>query len=162
SDGVHSNGYSLVRKLVEMSGLDWDAPCPWAEISLGEALLAPTRLYVQQALAAVREGGVHGLAHITGGGVTENLPRVLPEHCGVEVDLTSWSLPPVFQWMAQTGGMNESELLKTFNCGVGMVLVVEAATADHLRSVLTAHGEQVFRLGDVTDVPGLRYKGALL
>src|SRR6056297_2388650 len=115
SNGVHSNGYSLVRKLVEVSGLGWEADCPWGEGTLGAALLAPTRLYVKQALAAVRAGGVHALAHITGGGLTENLPRVLPEGLGAEVDLGAWELPEVFKWLAQTGGMAEAAMLKTFN-----------------------------------------------
>ena len=96
SNGVHSNGYSFVRKVVELSGLGWDAPAPFAEGSLGAALLAPTRLYVKQALAAVRAGGVHALAHITGGGLTENLPRVLPDGLGATIDLSSWELPPSF------------------------------------------------------------------
>ncbi|MCW9042072.1 MAG: phosphoribosylformylglycinamidine cyclo-ligase, partial [Pseudopelagicola sp.] len=113
SNGVHSNGYSLVRKLVEVSGLGWDDACPWSEGSLGEALLAPTRLYVKQTLDAVRAGGVHGLAHITGGGLTENLPRVLPEGLGADIDLSAWELPAVFKWLAGTGDMAESELLKT-------------------------------------------------
>ncbi|MGB2202992.1 MAG: phosphoribosylformylglycinamidine cyclo-ligase, partial [Pseudooceanicola atlanticus] len=115
SDGVHSNGYSLVRRIVETSGLKWSDMCPWQDGTVGEALLAPTRLYVQPALAAIRAGGVHGLAHITGGGLTENLPRVLPDGLGVEVDLNAWRLPPVFAWLAQQGGMAEAELLKTFN-----------------------------------------------
>ena len=125
SDGVHSNGYSLVRKVVEHSGLGWDADCPWGEGSLGEALLAPTRLYVKSALSAIRSGGVHALAHITGGGLTENLPRVLPNGLCAEIDLQAWSLPPVFGWLAEQAGIETSELLKTFNCGIGMVVDVD-------------------------------------
>ena len=162
SDGVHSNGYSLVRKLVEVSGLGWDATCPWAEGTLGAALLTPTRLYVKQALAAMQAGGVHGLAHITGGGLTENLPRVLPEGLGAQIDLTSWDLPPVFQWLAETGGMSEAEMLKTFNCGIGMILVVDAAEADALTRVLTDMGETVSRIGTVTGTGHIAYSGALL
>ncbi|OSQ48596.1 phosphoribosylformylglycinamidine cyclo-ligase [Marivita geojedonensis] len=162
SDGVHSNGYSLVRKLVEVSGLGWDADCPWAEGSLGAALLTPTRLYVTQALAAVKSGGVHALAHITGGGLTENLPRVLPEGMGAEIDLAAWDLPPVFKWLAATGGMAEAELLKTFNCGIGMIVVVAADRADALRAVLEEAGETVSRIGSVTGTPGVAYKGSLL
>ncbi|MDP4990426.1 MAG: phosphoribosylformylglycinamidine cyclo-ligase, partial [Marivita lacus] len=161
SDGVHSNGYSLVRKLVEVSGLGWDADCPWADGSLGEALLTPTRLYVKQALAAVKAGGVHALAHITGGGLTENLPRVLPEGLGAQIDLTAWDLPPVFKWLAQTGGMAESELLKTFNCGIGMIAVVAPDQANGLTAVLEEAGETVFRIGTVTGAPGVAYTGAL-
>ncbi|UWR65890.1 phosphoribosylformylglycinamidine cyclo-ligase [Phaeobacter inhibens] len=162
SDGVHSNGYSLVRKLVEVSGLGWDADCPFGEGTLGEALLTPTRLYVKQCLAAVRTGGVHALAHITGGGLTENLPRVLPEELGADIDLNAWELPPVFKWMAETGGIAEAEMLKTFNCGIGMILSVSADRADELVKVLEAEGETVSRLGTVTAGAGMRYSGKLL
>ncbi|MCI5111524.1 MAG: phosphoribosylformylglycinamidine cyclo-ligase [Marivita sp.] len=162
SDGVHSNGYSLVRKLVEVSGLGWEADCPWADGSLGEVLLTPTRLYVTQALAAVKAGGVHALAHITGGGLTENLPRVLPEDMGAEIDLSAWDLPPVFKWLAATGGMAEAELLKTFNCGIGMIVVVAADRADALTAVLEEAGETVSRIGSVTGTPGVAYTGTLL
>lgn len=162
SNGVHSNGYSLVRKLVEISGLSWDDACPWGEGSLGAALLEPTRLYVTQALSAVRAGGVHGLAHITGGGLTENLPRVLPEGLGAEIDLGAWDLPPVFGWLAQTGGMAEGEMLKTFNCGIGMIVVCAADRAEALADLLTEAGEGVSRLGTVTAGQGVTYSGALL
>jgi phosphoribosylformylglycinamidine cyclo-ligase len=162
SNGVHSNGYSLVRKLVEVSGLGWDADCPWGEGTLGAALLAPTRLYVKQSLAAVRAGGVHALAHITGGGLTENLPRVLPEGMGATIDLNSWDLPPVFKWLAATGGMEESELLKTFNCGIGMILVVEADRAAALTELLSDAGETVTTLGTIGAGEGVTYEGSLL
>jgi phosphoribosylformylglycinamidine cyclo-ligase len=162
SDGVHSNGYSLVRKLVEMSGLGWDADCPWADGTLGEVLLTPTRLYVKPALQAVRAGGVHALAHITGGGLTENLPRVLPEDLGARIDLDSWELPGVFKWMAGVGSMSQAEMLKTFNCGVGMILVVKADEADALTTLLTDAGETVYSMGDVTDTTGVAYTGSLL
>ena len=161
SDGVHSNGYSLVRKLVEISGLGWDAECPWSDGTLGAALLTPTRLYVTQALQAVRAGGVHALAHITGGGLTENIPRVLPEGLGVDIDLGSFDLPPVFGWLMSTGGMAEAEMLKTFNCGIGMVLAGAADRADALTQLLTDAGETVVALGHVTDGQGVRYAGAL-
>ncbi len=161
SNGVHSNGYSLVRKLVEMSGLGWDADCPWGDGTLGQALLAPTRLYVKQSLAAVRAGGVHALAHITGGGLTENLPRVLPEGMGATIDLDTWELPGVFNWLMQTGGMEQAEMLKTFNCGVGMILSVSAERADALTALLQAEGETVYRLGHVTADAGMAYSGSL-
>ena len=162
SNGVHSNGYSLVRKLVEMSGLGWDAPCPWgAEQTLGQALLAPTRLYVTQVLEAYRQGGVHGLAHITGGGLTENVPRVLPDGAGVEIDLSTWNLPPLFNWLRDTGGMDEAEMLKTFNCGIGMVVVVAPDQVDAVEAALSEAGETVHRIGRVTDAPGVRYLGSL-
>ena len=162
SDGVHSNGYSLVRKLVEVSGLGWDADCPWAEGTLGAALLTPTRLYVKQALAAVKSGGVHALAHITGGGLTENLPRVLPEGLGADINLDAWELPEVFKWLATTGGMAEAELLKTFNSGIGMILSVDASEADRLKALLEAEGETVSVLGAVTAGEGVRYSGSLI
>ena len=161
SDGVHSNGYSLVRKIVEVSGLAWSDKSPFAEESLGEALLAPTRLYVKPALAAVRSGGVHALAHITGGGLTENLPRVLPDGCGAEIDLTSWALPPVFGWLSEVGGIAPSEMLKTFNAGIGMVLVVDPAKADDLADLLAEQGETVHRIGHVTSAPEISYTGQL-
>ena len=162
SDGVHSNGYSLVRKLVEVSGLNWADDCPFATGTLGAALLAPTRLYVKPALSAINLGGVNALAHITGGGLTENIPRVLPDGMGVQIDLDSWDLPPVFQWLAATGGMQSSELLKTFNCGIGMVLAVSADRADALSRQLTAEGEKVSVLGCVTAGSSVVYKGSLL
>jgi phosphoribosylformylglycinamidine cyclo-ligase len=162
SDGVHSNGYSLVRRVVEVSGLSWDDQAPFADAPLGEALLAPTRRYVKQALAAVRAGGVHALAHITGGGLTENLPRVLPDGCGAQINLDAWDLPPVFRWLAETGGMAEAELLKTFNAGVGMVLAVDADQAQALTALLVDAGETVHQLGTVTAGEGVQYSGALL
>ena len=163
SDGVHSNGYSLVRKLVEISGLGWQAPCPWqGERSLGEALLAPTRLYVRPALAAIRAGGVHALAHITGGGLSENLPRVLPEGVGAEIDLDAWDLPAMFGWLAQAGGMAPAEMLRTFNCGIGMVLAVAPERAEALAAALDGAGERVIRLGRLCAGQGVRYSGRLL
>ena len=162
SNGVHSNGYSFVRKVVELSGLGWDAASPFSDGTLGEALLAPTRLYVKQALAAVRAGGVHALAHITGGGLTENLPRVLPDDMGATIDLSSWELPPVFRWLAETANMEEKELLKTFNYGIGMIVVVAADRADEIAALLTAEGEAVTRIGSVTDQVGVAYTGKLL
>ena len=162
SDGVHSNGYSFVRKVVEVSGLGWDAPAPFADDALGETLLMPTRLYVKPALAAIRAGGVHALAHITGGGLTENLPRVLPEGLGAEINLGAWTLPPVFRWLAGTAGMAEAELLKTFNCGIGMIAVVAADRAEALTALLSGLGETVVPLGHVTPGQGVSYRGTLL
>jgi phosphoribosylformylglycinamidine cyclo-ligase len=162
SNGVHSNGYSFVRKVVELSGLGWEAPSPFCEGSLGQALLTPTRLYVKQALAAIRAGGVHGLAHITGGGLTENPPRVLPDGLACEIDLSAWTLPPVFRWLATTANMSEPELLKTFNCGIGMILVVAEDQADALTDLLKQEGETVTRLGQIVEGQGVIYKGKLL
>ena len=162
SDGVHSNGYSLVRKVVKVSGLGWDAGNPFGGGTLGAALLAPTRLYVKSTLAAIRAGGVHALAHITGGGLTENLPRVLPDGMGADIDLNSWELPPVFKWLTATAGMEEAELLKTFNAGLGMVLAVSADRADEIAALLVAEGETVARIGQVTAGTGVSYTGSLL
>ena len=161
SDGVHSNGYSLVRKVAEHAGLGWADKAPFADTSLGEALLVPTRLYVKPALAAIRAGGVHALAHITGGGLTENLPRVLPKDLGADIDLGAWSLSPVFAWLAQAGGIEQAEMLKTFNSGIGMILVVSPDRADALDALLSEAGETVHRIGHVTPGAGIRYSGRL-
>jgi phosphoribosylformylglycinamidine cyclo-ligase len=161
SDGVHSNGYSLVRKVVERAGLDWDAPCPFGAGALGAALLTPTRLYVRPALAAIRAGGVRGLAHVTGGGLTENVPRVLPDGLGVRIDLDAWTLPPVFGWLMQAGGVAEAEMLKSFNCGVGLVLVVAPDRAEAVAALLAEAGETVIPLGRVEAGQGVTYSGAL-
>lgn len=163
SDGVHSNSFSLVRRIVELSGLGWNDACPWQEGSLGAVLLTPTRLYVRSVLGASRRGGIHALAHITGGGLTENLPRVLPEGLGAEIDLGAWSLPPVFRWLAKTGAMAEAELLKTFNSGIGMIAVVDPLEAGAVAAALTDAGETVFEIGQVTRGEGrVAYRGHLL
>ena len=161
SDGVHSNGYSLVRKTVEVAGFRWSDIAPFSDETMGEALLAPTRLYVKPVLAAIKAGGVHGLAHITGGGLTENLPRVLPEGLGADIDLSAWSLPPVFKWLVEAAGLGQSDLLKTFNAGIGMVAVVAADRAEALTALLEAEGETVYRLGTVGVGNGVTYEGTL-
>src|SRR5690606_36070130 len=137
SSGVHSNGYSLVRRIVAEAGLRCGAPAPFGGGGLAEALLVPTRIYVRPALAAIRQGGVRALAHITGGGLTENVPRVLPEGLGVEIRLDAWALPPVFRWLIDEGGLDQAEALRTFNCGIGMVLVAAPEAAEALTAVLT-------------------------
>ncbi|MCO4849077.1 MAG: phosphoribosylformylglycinamidine cyclo-ligase [Yoonia sp.] len=162
SDGVHSNGYSLVRRIVDVSGLAWSDDAPFADGSLGAALLTPTRLYVKSTLSAIKHGGVHALAHITGGGLTENLPRVLPEGLGAQIDLNAWDLPPVFKWLAATGGIVESEMLKTFNSGIGMVLSVAASEAEAVTAIMSAAGENVVQIGTVTAGEGVSYTGSLL
>ena len=161
SDGVHSNGYSFVRRVVELSGLQWGADCPFGAGSLGAALLTPTRLYVKPVLAAIRAGGVHGLAHITGGGLTENPPRVLPDGLACEIDLGAWALPPVFRWLATTANMAMPELLKTFNCGIGMIAVVAGGRAEALSDLLREQGETVYKLGRIVPGQGVIYKGQL-
>ncbi|MFK7752424.1 MAG: phosphoribosylformylglycinamidine cyclo-ligase [Sedimentitalea sp.] len=162
SDGVHSNGYSLVRRIVAETGLGWDDAAPFGDGTLGQALLRPTRLFVKPALAAVRDGGVHALGHITGGGITENLPRVLPDTCGADIDLNAWSLPPVFDWLARSGGVSEAEMLKTFNCGIGMALVVAPDRADAIALLLQGAGETVATLGIVREGGGITTQGSLL
>ncbi|MFD1694485.1 phosphoribosylformylglycinamidine cyclo-ligase [Roseibium aestuarii] len=151
SSGVHSNGFSLVRKIVAVSGLTWDDAAPFADgKSLGEALMTPTRIYVKPLLAALKEtSGVKALAHITGGGLPENLPRVLPEGTVAEIDLSAIDAPAVFKWLAKAGGVAEKEMLRTFNCGVGMVIVVAADQAQAVTDVLTREGETVFRIGTI-------------
>ncbi len=163
SSGVHSNGYSLVRKIREKSGLAWDAPAPFAPaVSLGQALLAPTRIYVKSVLAALKKtDGLKGLAHITGGGFIDNIPRVLPGDLGVELDLSAINTPGVFRWLAATGGVAEQEMLRTFNCGIGMVAVVAPDEADNIAAMLTETGETLVRLGTITSRPGVATTGAL-
>jgi len=163
SSGVHSNGYSLVRKLVERSGLGWDDACPWGDGTLGAALLAPTVLYVKGTVAAIRAGvGLRALAHITGGGLTENLPRVFPDGLGATVDLNAWSVPPVFNWLAQQGGMAQDELLKTFNCGIGMVAVVPESGVAQATEIFTEAGHGVARIGQIETGSDVRFTGSLL
>jgi len=151
SDGVHSNGYSLVRRVVERSGLDWTAPCPFEADgvdTLGAALLTPTRLYVRPVLDALQKHeAIRAVAHITGGGLTENLPRVLPEGFIAEIDLSAVPVPNVFGWLQREGQIEETEMLRTFNCGVGMVLVVAEDAAEAVTNTLTEAGETVMRLG---------------
>ena len=150
SDGVHSNGFSLVRAVVERSGLALDAPSPFGEGTLGDALLAPTRIYVRPLLAALREGApIRAVAHITGGGLPENLPRVLPPHLAARIDLAAVPLHPVFEWLRGAGPVEEREMLRTFNCGVGMVVVVPAGDADAVARRLEDAGERVAWLGEV-------------
>ncbi len=161
SDGVHSNGFSLARRVAERADLGWADASPFGKGTLGEALLTPTRLYVRACLAAIRSGGVHGLAHITGGGLTENPPRILPDGLACEIDLSAWSLPPVFGWLAEAGGIGRADLLKTFNCGIGMMLAVDPARADTLRAVLEEAGERIVDLGRVTTGQGVIYRGTL-
>jgi len=161
SSGVHSNGYSLVRRVVKAEGLGWDAPSPFGGGSLGAALLVPTRIYVRAARAALAAGGVRGFAHITGGGLTENLPRILPPGLGAEVDLEAWRRPPVFEWLRGRAGIAEAEMLKTFNCGIGLVAVVAADRAGPLAGALAAAGETVHRIGRIIAGDGVRYAGRL-
>jgi phosphoribosylformylglycinamidine cyclo-ligase len=148
SSGVHSNGYSLVRKAVAMAGLDYAQAAPFEpSLSLGAALLVPTRIYVRSCLGTIRSGGVKALAHITGGGLLENIPRVLPKDLACEIDARTWPLPPVFGWLRRIAGIDPRELARTFNCGIGMVLVVAPEAEAKVRDVLQMAGESVFGIG---------------
>jgi phosphoribosylformylglycinamidine cyclo-ligase len=163
SSGVHSNGYSLVRKVVEKSGLAWENPAPFsASQSLGEAILTPTRIYVKSCLAAIPKG-VKGLAHITGGGFPDNIPRVLPDGLGARIDLARVPVLPVFKWLAREGGIAQSEMLRTFNCGVGMIAIAAAKDVDAVTKAFTAAGGRAFSLGEVIagSDPRVVYDGKL-
>ena len=152
SSGVHSNGFSLVRKIVETADLPWDAPAPFeTDKSLGEALLTPTRIYVRSCLAALEVGGVKALAHITGGGLPENLPRVLPAGTSAHLDAGAWSPPAVFQWLAKTGGVAPQEMLRTFNCGIGMAVIVDPEQAEALTALFADQGEEASVIGEIVE-----------
>ncbi len=154
SSGLHSNGFSLVRRVVEHSGAAYGAPAPFdPDRTLAEALLVPTRIYVKSALAAIRAGGVHALAHITGGGLVENVPRVIPDALAAEIDVTSWPWPSVFCWLARTGGVAADEMARTFNNGIGMVAIVARDRADAITKALRDAGETVFAMGRVVTRP---------
>jgi phosphoribosylformylglycinamidine cyclo-ligase len=166
SSGVHSNGFSLLRKIAANAGLTWDTPAPFApSTTLGEAALTPTRIYVKSCLAAIRDTkAVKALAHITGGGFPDNIPRALPDGLGVTLDLSQVPVPPVFKWLASSGNVAQDEMLRTFNCGIGMVAVVAKADVDNVTAVLKGNGETVVRLGEVTPAasgPAVRYSGRL-
>ncbi len=150
SHGVHSNGFSLVRRIVERSGLALSDAAPFAPgKTLGQALLTPTRIYVKSCLAAIRAGGVAAFAHITGGGMVENIPRVLPKGLHAAIDARRFPVPPVFGWLAATGGVENAEMLRTFNCGIGMIAVVKPAAVAAVTAALTAQGETVFEIGAI-------------
>ncbi|MGB5950382.1 MAG: phosphoribosylformylglycinamidine cyclo-ligase [Parvibaculum sp.] len=155
STGFHSNGYSLVRRIVADHGLSYDAPFPHVEdgsVTIGEALLTPTRIYVRSVLKAIREtGAIKALAHITGGGFVENIPRVLPEGLAAQIDGASWRMPDVFRWVMKLGGVEEAEMGRTFNCGIGMVVVAAEDRAAEVARVLAAEGETVYRIGTLRE-----------
>ena len=158
SSGPHSNGYSLIRRILEVADADLDQPI--GDTTLGEALLAPTHIYVKPLLELIDKIPVHALAHITGGGLLENLPRVLPHGVNAEIDLGSWRRPAIFDWLQQQGNVEESDMLRTFNCGIGMVVAIAAADADEATALLEAAGETVYRIGKITagdGAPGVHY-----
>ncbi len=161
SDGLHSNGYALARIAVRHAGLSWNDAAPFADTSLGEALLTPTRIYARAAIASIKSGGVHGIAHITGGGLVENIPRLLPKGLAAKIDLGSWSLPPVFRWLRKTGGLTEAELLRTFNAGIGMVMAVAPEFRDGVMAELETAGQRAQCIGVVEPGQCLRFSGSL-
>ncbi len=161
SSGVHSNGYSLVRKLVANEKAQWSDAAPFASgQTMAEALLTPTRIYVKPLLAAIRatgggkSGAIKGLSHITGGGLSENLPRVLPMSVAARVDLSSWTPPAVFGWLAKAGRLDDAEMLRTFNCGIGMIIVAEKARTGDVIAALQAAGEKPVVIGDLIPPTG--------
>ncbi|MCB1735866.1 MAG: phosphoribosylformylglycinamidine cyclo-ligase [Gammaproteobacteria bacterium] len=151
SSGPHSNGYSLIRKIIEVSGADLSADFHGRR--LGETLLAPTRIYVKPLLALIEKCDVRALAHITGGGLPENLPRVLPEGAQALIDASSWVRPPVFDWLQRTGNVSDREMYRTFNCGVGMVVCVPDTEVDTAIATLAEHGETAVRIGRIDTLP---------
>ena len=166
SDGVHSNGFSLVRKLAEISGLDYSDNAPFEpESSLGQVLLTPTRIYVKSILCALKaSNGIKALAHITGGGLTENIPRVLPDGLNARIDLSALTPPPVFGWLAETGGIASEEMLLTFNCGIGMAVIADADEAGFIADTLSQEGESVIEIGEIVSGNGpaqVDYNGEL-
>ena len=149
SSGIHANGFSLVRRIVADAGLSWEDDAPFADGPLGAALLAPTRLYVSAALGAHRKGLVQGFAHITGGGLIENIGRIVPAGLAAEIDARLWPLPNVFRWLADAGSLAARDLAETFNCGIGLVAVVAERDAETCRLALEAHGERVHEIGAI-------------
>lgn len=152
SSGIHSNGYSLVRKIVADNGFSYSSPCPFADgKSLGEELLTPTKIYIKSILPLIQQGGIiKGLAHITGGGLTENIPRVLPDGIGVELDAKKWPFLPAFKWLKKFGKLTNDDMAVTYNCGLGMVAIVPAAMAEDACSVIQSAGEAAYIIGKVT------------
>ncbi len=165
SSGVHSNGFSLVRKVVASSGLSYASAAPFAPQSLSDALLVPTRLYVKSGLTAIRTGGVKGMAHITGGGITDNLPRVLPDHLDASIDLGALHMPHVFRWLRDASGLDDAAMLRTFNCGVGLIVVAAADKAGQIIDAFGDTGERAFRIGELVKgqggEPTVRYTGSI-
>jgi phosphoribosylformylglycinamidine cyclo-ligase len=155
SSGVHSNGFSLVRRVMEVAGLSYGDAAPFEDnVTMGEVLLRPTRIYVKSCLEALRNGGIHAFAHITGGGLTENIPRILPDHLGVQIQAGSWPVPPVFNWLAKAGGIASGEMVRTFNCGAGMVVIVDPDRADELVELFSKAGETASKIGMVVSRDG--------
>ena len=161
SSGIHSNGYSLVRKIVENSGHSWNDDCPFGEGSLAEHLLEPTKIYVKSAVSALKTGKLKALAHITGGGLTENLPRALPEGLGANINLDAWDRLPIFNWLIEQADLKMSEALKTFNCGIGMIAICSADDLIDVISALKNSDCSPTIIGEITNGTGVSYSGKL-
>ena len=163
SSGVHSNGFSLVRKVVSHSGLTFSSPCPWKpDVSLGRVLLEPTQIYISQVLPLAKAGLLKGMSHITGGGFIENIPRVLPKGLGCYVDVTTWELPPVFHWLLKAGNIEPLEMARTFNNGIGLVLIVDASNADDvLKAINRTSPDVAYRMGEVITASGVEMRNVL-
>ena len=154
SDGVHSNGYSLVRKVISHVGLSWSDPCPWdSSKTLGEGALVPTKIYVKQLLPSLKQKLILGLAHITGGGLIENIPRAIPKHLQAQVDMSTWTVPEVFKWFGRAGNVPTEDILKTLNMGVGMVLIVKKENAEAVKQLITEANETVYEIGHLVEKP---------
>ncbi|MCS4532755.1 phosphoribosylformylglycinamidine cyclo-ligase [Neisseria montereyensis] len=153
SNGAHSNGYSLIRKIIERDNPDLDSAFD-GDKTLRQAIIAPTRLYVKPILAALKQFDIKGMAHITGGGITENIPRILPENTVAQIDANAWALPKLFQWLQKAGNVQAQEMYRTFNCGIGMAVIVAKEEADALQQFLAQQGETVYRLGAIRERQG--------
>ena len=159
SNGVHSNGYSLVRKIVTASGLEWTDMAPFESQSLSKAFLKPTKLYVKQCMSIMDIKGIRAFAHITGGGLTENIVRTLTKGQGIEINLSNWELPPIFKWLSEVGSVDNLEMLRTFNCGIGMTIICSPSSQHEVCSVLKKMGENPFFLGQITSSGKVKYSG---
>jgi len=157
SSGVHSNGFSLVRKVIAKCGASLNDKLPASDISVGEALLTPTTIYVKQVLELLSKGGIKGIAHITGGGFTDNIPRIFPQGLGVTVNTGSWEVPPIFKWLQEKGAVEDAEMRRTFNMGIGMVLIVAKDVAESIVSGERGSGKY-YVLGHITKGEGVTYQ----
>lgn len=162
SSGLHSNGFTLVRKIISLSNISYASPCPWnTDVSLGRALLEPTQVYISQILPVAQMGLLKGMSHITGGGFIENIPRVLPKHLGCYIDASAWVLPPVFRFLMKLGNVDPLEMARTFNNGIGMVLIVDAGRLEQVFKALQEGPVAVYQIGKVTSSPGVEMRNIL-
>jgi len=162
SSGLHSNGFSLVRKIISLAGIPYSSSCPWQlDMELGRVLAEPTQIYISQILPVAKRGLLKGMSHITGGGFIENIPRVLPKHLGCYVDASTWALPPVFQFLMKHGNIDPMEMARTFNNGIGMVIIVGASEVEEVVKLLQVGPSAVYRIGEVTETPGVEMRNVL-